>query len=112
LRGDYFASRQVDDTVERDGLTMTFRGWTYTLQDYAGAFGQAGLTIDAMREHLRAGAPGRYARWNRVPMFPIIRTHQGLTGMRVLAAAAIRRQPLGRRYCTALARANIARAAS
>jgi len=77
IRDDYFASRRVDDTVERDGLTITFRGWTYTLQDYAGALGQAGLTIDAMREPRPDGAPGRYDRWNRVPMFLMIRTTKG-----------------------------------
>jgi len=77
IRDDYFARRRVDDTVERDGLTMTFRGWTYTLQDYAAAFGQAGLTIDAMREPRSASAPGMYDRWNKVPMFLLIRTTKG-----------------------------------
>ena len=38
-----FANRRVDDKVERDGLEMTFRGWTYSLQDYAMAFEQAGF---------------------------------------------------------------------
>jgi SAM-dependent methyltransferase len=74
IREDYFASRSVHDRVERDGLTMTFRGWTYSLQHYAEAFEQAGLTVDTMREPRPGSAPGSYDRWNKVPMFLMLRT--------------------------------------
>jgi SAM-dependent methyltransferase len=73
VREDYFANRRVDDKVERDGLEMTFRGWTYSLQDYAAAFEQAGLVIEAMREPRPSGASERYSRWARVPMFLMVR---------------------------------------
>jgi SAM-dependent methyltransferase len=73
IRQDYFANRRVDDKVERDGLEMTFRGWTYPLEDYAVALECAGLKIEAIREPQPAGDPPRYARWNRVPMFLLVK---------------------------------------
>jgi SAM-dependent methyltransferase len=73
IRQDYFANRRVDDKVERDGLEMTFRGWTYSLEDYAVAMECAGLKIEAIREPRPAGDPPRYARWNRVPMFLLVK---------------------------------------
>jgi hypothetical protein len=73
IREDYFANRRVDDILERDGLTMTFRGWTYSLEDYATAFEQVALRIETIREPRPAGAPIRYDRWNRVPMFLMLR---------------------------------------
>jgi hypothetical protein len=36
VRSSYFERSRVEETVERDGFRMTFRGWTYTLEDYAG----------------------------------------------------------------------------
>jgi SAM-dependent methyltransferase len=73
VRQDYFANRRVDDKVARDGLEMTFRGWTYSLQDYAVALEEAGLMIETMREPRPAGACSRYQRWNRVPMFLMLK---------------------------------------
>jgi hypothetical protein len=43
LRPSYFERRRVEDTLERDGLTVTCRGWTYTLEDYLMAFSDAGF---------------------------------------------------------------------
>ncbi len=77
IRDDYFANRRVDDRVERRGLSMTFRGWTYSLEDYAVAFERAGLRIETMREPRPAGALGRFERWNRVPMFLMLRATKG-----------------------------------
>ncbi len=74
IRGDYFVNRRVEDRVERGGLEMTFRGWTYSLEDYAQAFQDAGLRIELMREPRPEGAPATYDRWMRVPMFLMIRT--------------------------------------
>jgi SAM-dependent methyltransferase len=69
VRDDYFANQRVDDTVERAGLAMRFRGWTYPLQDYTLALEQAGLKIEAIREPRPANAPARYDKWKRIPMF-------------------------------------------
>ncbi len=77
VRDDYFSSRRVDDSVERGGLKMRFRGWTYSLQDYALALEQAALKVEAVREPRPAkGAPG-YEKWQRVPLFLMARSVKG-----------------------------------
>jgi ubiquinone/menaquinone biosynthesis C-methylase UbiE len=73
IRQPYFGTQRVDDVVERDGLTMTFRGWTYTLEDYSLAFEEAGFRLEVIREPRPRADGQRYARWRRVPMFLNIR---------------------------------------
>jgi SAM-dependent methyltransferase len=73
LRPDYFGNEWVDDTVQRDGLTMRFTGWTYSLEDYAIAFENAGFDIAALREPRPTGNSPRYERRRRVPMFLMMR---------------------------------------
>jgi SAM-dependent methyltransferase len=73
VRQDYFGRRRVDDTVERDGLQMTFRGWTYSLEDYAGALSAAGLLIERVREPRPIEDAQRYRQWRRIPMFLMVR---------------------------------------
>ena len=73
----YFEPQEVAETVNRRGLSMTFHGWTYTLEDYARAFEDAGLVIDRMREP-RPSEPSiearpSLARWRRLPLFLFIR---------------------------------------
>lgn len=72
LRPRYFENERVEDTVERDGLAMTFRGWTYSLEDYAVALQDAGLRIEAMREPRPSGSDRLYERRQHVPMFLLI----------------------------------------
>lgn len=72
-RQSYFERLRVEDTVQRDGLAMTFRGWTYTLEDYSIALEDAGFRIEVIREPRPAGASGQYERWRRVPMFLSLR---------------------------------------
>ena len=73
VRPGYFESERVDDTVERNGLTMRFRGWTHSLEHYSRALEHAGLSIEAMREpRPRDDAPG-YERARRAPMFLSLR---------------------------------------
>jgi len=72
VRHDYFARRRVDDIVEKGGLKMRFRGWTYDLEDYAVALEQAALKVEAMREP-RPAVLASSDRWNRVPMFLMVR---------------------------------------
>jgi SAM-dependent methyltransferase len=74
VRDDYFANRRVDDSVERGGLKMRFRGWTHSLQDYALALEQAGLKLEAVREPRPADGAPSYERWQRVPMFLMARS--------------------------------------
>jgi SAM-dependent methyltransferase len=73
IRGDYFAQRRVDEAVEERGLKMTFKGWTYSLQDYSVALEAAGLQIEAMREPRPSVTSPRFQRWKRVPLFLSVR---------------------------------------
>ena len=73
LRPRYFETERVQDTVERDGLTMTFRGWTYPLEAYWSAMADAGLQVEAVREPRPVDAPARYRRYERLPMFMNLR---------------------------------------
>ncbi|HUF33937.1 MAG TPA: class I SAM-dependent methyltransferase [Acidimicrobiales bacterium] len=72
LRVPYFESTRVEDTVEKDGLRMTFRGWTYTLEDYAVALEDAGFAIEAIREPKPVG-DDRYQQWGDLPLFMNVR---------------------------------------
>jgi len=73
VRRRYFETLHVEDMVQHDGLTMTFRGWTYSLEHYGLALEQAGFHIEAMREPRPTGAAGRYGRWRRIPLFLFFR---------------------------------------
>jgi len=73
ITGSYFGRRRFEDTVERNGLKMTFRGWSTALEDYTRAFERAGLLIEALREPLPAATTGHYAPWQRIPMFLTMR---------------------------------------
>jgi ubiquinone/menaquinone biosynthesis C-methylase UbiE len=72
VRPSYFERARVQDTVECHGLRMTFRGWTYTLEDYAVALNDAGFAIDVIREPVPT-AGGRYQRWSELPLFMNVR---------------------------------------
>lgn len=77
IEGSYFGRRRYGQTFERDGLQMTFRGWVYPLEEYAGALEEAGLLIEALRE---PGVPTEEIerdpaerRWKRLPNFLMLR---------------------------------------
>ena len=72
VRNDYFSSARVEDTVEVDGLHMTFRGWTHSLEDYSIALHNAGLVIEIIREP-KPAPDHRYRRWSNLPMFMNVR---------------------------------------
>jgi ubiquinone/menaquinone biosynthesis C-methylase UbiE len=80
----YFERQSVNETVTKDGLEMTFDGWTYTLEDYARALEEAGFLIERMREPVpsaeqAAKRPG-LERWRRVPLFLFVRAVRGGAG--------------------------------
>jgi len=70
----YLERRWLDETEERDGLTMRFAGPAYPLQDYARALQEAGFMIELIREPamIRPEKP-QDARWERIPMFLFLR---------------------------------------
>jgi SAM-dependent methyltransferase len=69
LRASYFGRRRFDETIERRGLTMRFRGWSRALEDYVGAVVGAGLVIDLVREPVPGDGGVDHVRWRRYPMF-------------------------------------------
>lgn len=82
VRPHYFESLRVEDTLEMDGLSVTCRGWTYTLQDYMAAFEAAGLVVEAMREPRPKNPSANLERWNDVPLFLMARTLKLSAGRR------------------------------
>ena len=77
VRGSYFGRRRFDETFEHDGLRMRFVGWCYPLEDYARAFEDAGLAIEALREPRvpaeAVAADPSEERWQRMPLFLFLR---------------------------------------
>ncbi|GAA4035499.1 hypothetical protein GCM10022247_71330 [Allokutzneria multivorans] len=50
IEESYFARQRVEESIERDGMVMTFHGWTNPLSAYTRALENAGLVIESMRE--------------------------------------------------------------
>jgi len=77
IRGSYLGHRPHEETFDRDGLRMTFRGWSYALEEYTEALEAAGFLIERLREPAAPpdaiAARESYRRWQRVPMFLHIR---------------------------------------
>lgn len=77
LKWPYFGQRHVEEPFEQDGLSITFHGWAYPLEDYGRAFERAGLLIELLREpRQRDDVVARdptEARWQRLPMFLFLR---------------------------------------
>ena len=77
ISGSYFEHRRVNETVTKDGLTMTFHGWTYTLEDYVRALEEAGFLVERVREPLpsaeQVAQRPSLAGWRRVPLFLFVR---------------------------------------
>jgi SAM-dependent methyltransferase len=70
--------RKFEGTYQRDGLTMTFRGWSYSLEAYARALEAAGFVIECLREPAASERSvatfGRSEiRLQRIPLFLHIR---------------------------------------
>lgn len=72
----YFDRQRVEDTVTKDGLSMTFTGWTYTLEDYTRALNDAGLSIELLREPRPSTVAGTLELWRRMPLFLFIRARK------------------------------------
>ena len=79
IKGAYLGTFDYSDTVERDGLSMTFHSKHRPLESYFHALEEAGLLVEALRE---AGVPdhaiisSRGRRWQRVPLFLHLRARR------------------------------------
>ena len=73
----YFERQRVNETVTKDGLNMTFHGWTYTLEDYVRALEEADFLIERVREPLpsanQATKRPSLEGWRLVPLFLFMR---------------------------------------
>ena len=73
IEGSYLDTLRYEETIEREGLEMTFVSDHRPLQAYADALADAGLLIERLREPAMpesAGMVGEQSRrWQRVPMF-------------------------------------------
>jgi SAM-dependent methyltransferase len=73
ISGTYLGRRRFEGTFERDGLQVTFHGWSYPLEDYARALEEAGLLVEVIREPAASEAAvsqhPSFRRWQRLPMF-------------------------------------------
>ncbi|MHB1584524.1 MAG: class I SAM-dependent methyltransferase [Acidimicrobiales bacterium] len=76
VTGRYFEQRRFESTVTRDGLTMTFRGWSRSLQDYVGTITASGLLVELLAEPLPAEVPDHLERGRWFPMFLHLRARR------------------------------------
>lgn len=70
ISGSWFTPRRYVDSVERDGLSMTFHSNHRALQDYTEALAAAGFLIERLREPTD---PDPAKPWRRIPLFLHIR---------------------------------------
>jgi SAM-dependent methyltransferase len=72
IDGDYLGAFQYADTMERDGLMVTFHSRHRPLEAYFAAFEDAGLLVEALREPRMpeyAIVSEAARRWQRLPLF-------------------------------------------
>jgi SAM-dependent methyltransferase len=68
IPGSYFEERRYTDTIERDGLAMTFASMHRSLEWVCRAILSTGLLIDHVAEIPDSTAPPG-SRWQRIPLF-------------------------------------------
>lgn len=76
LEGSYFAVRRYADSLERDGLGITFHSCHRPLEYYTRALERNGFVIEALREPVAPAEAVRdesNRRWQRMPMFVHLR---------------------------------------
>jgi SAM-dependent methyltransferase len=73
IAGSYFGRRPYEGTFTRAGLSVTFRGFCYALEDYARALEAAGFAIEALREPRPDPAERPYDDEQRIPQFLMFR---------------------------------------
>jgi SAM-dependent methyltransferase len=79
IKGSYLHPFPYSDTVERDGLTMTFHSQHRPLEAYFSALEDAGFLVEALRETgipEEAIASEASRRWQRVPLFLHLRARR------------------------------------
>jgi SAM-dependent methyltransferase len=80
ISGDYLRPFRYADTVERDGLAMTFHSVHRPLEAYFAAFERSGLVVEALREPAVPDdglTDEASRRWQRLPLFLHVRARRG-----------------------------------
>ena len=80
IKNDYLQPFRYSDTVERDGLSMTFHSQHRSLEAYSLALEECGFLIEAIREPRvpdDAVKSERARRWQRLPLFLHLRARRG-----------------------------------
>jgi SAM-dependent methyltransferase len=76
----YLDPQPFDESFERAGLRIRFRGWTFPLEAYARAFEDSGFVIERIREPGQTAAAVEQdpaeARWQRLANFLFIRARK------------------------------------
>ena len=86
IEDTYLGARRIfEGFEERDGLRMTFRGWSYSLESYTSALEEAGFVIERLREPAASERSiARFGpsemRWRRIPQFLHIRARRAGSG--------------------------------
>jgi SAM-dependent methyltransferase len=69
IRDSYFERRRYVDTIEKDGLVMTFTSDHRPLEGWLRPLAETGFLLERVRE-----VPGTHrARWQRIPLFLHVR---------------------------------------
>ena len=79
IAGDYLHSFRYTDTVERDGLSMTFHSQHRPIEAYFVALEEAGLLVETLREWCvpdRSIVAPEGRRWQRLPLFLHLRARR------------------------------------
>ncbi|MBO0766045.1 MAG: class I SAM-dependent methyltransferase [Hyphomicrobiaceae bacterium] len=79
IKGDYLRGFDYADTIERDGLSMTFHSRHRPLESFFFALEEAGLMVEALREPQvpdQAINMDLSRRWQRLPLFLHLRAHR------------------------------------
>jgi len=69
----YFGPRRSGGTFERSGLSITFQGWSFSIDDYARALEAAGFVIEMLREPRPGPMAPPTTRGHRLPIFLMLR---------------------------------------
>ena len=77
IEGSYLDAHRYADTVERDGLKMTFASAHRPLQTYFELLSAVGLVVDRLVEVPDLSDPPG-SRWRRVPLFLQFRALKGV----------------------------------
>ena len=79
IKGDYLTAFGYADSVERDGLSMTFHGRHRPIESYFLALEEAGFLVETLREPGIPDStvrPDRRSRWQRLPLFLHLRARR------------------------------------